>query len=176
MFAKTFRNSLLASSLLIGASLLVGPAAMAEPSGGEVSGTVAPISTVTFTPTTETAITAGDAVAAYPMGTLAIQNNSNAGWTLDVRSANGGELRNVVGETTYKIEYTNLTSAPVDGATITPVTFASAITDIELIDAVYDNAVAAGVSNVAVTAAIAADQHVPAGTYTDTVTFTLTSK
>lgn len=168
MFAKTFRNALVASSLLIGASLLAGPAAMAQ----EVSGTVAPISSATFTGTTGTAIVAGTAVSAYPMGSLAIQNNAPAGWTLTVASANGGKLNFGANSITY----TALTTAAIAGATITPATMTVAATAATVIDAAYNADVADGVTGVAVTAAIAANQIVPAGTYSDTLTFTLASK
>ncbi|MGI8935141.1 MAG: hypothetical protein ACR2FS_13815, partial [Phormidesmis sp.] len=94
MFAKTFRNTLVASSLLIGASLLVGPAALAAGDSGVVTGTVAAVNAITFTPATGTAITGGAAVPAYPMGTLDVQDNAAAGWLLEVSSANGGELVN----------------------------------------------------------------------------------
>lgn len=172
MFAKTFRNSLVASSLLIGASLLAGPA-MAQVSDGDVvSGDVTPINAITFVGTTGTTITGGAAVAAYPMGSLTLQNNAGAGWTLDVASANGGELQYL----TNSITYTDLTTAAIAGATVTPVDLATAATDEEVIDAAYNIDVADGVTGVAVTAAIAAGQYVPAGTYSDTLTFTLTSK
>lgn len=172
MFAQTFRNTLVASSLLIGASLLAGPAAQAQVSGGVVSGDVSALSTILFTPTTGTTITGGAAVAAYPMGSLAITNNDPDGWTLDVASTNGGELQFGANSITY----TALTTAAIAGATVTPVNLAAAGVDEEVITANYDIDVADGVTAVAVTAAVAAGQYVPAGTYSDTLTFTLTSK
>lgn len=172
MFTKNFRNSLVASGLLIGASLLAGPAALAASDNGVVSGDVTAVNTIDFTGTTGTAITGGAAVSAYPIGTLTIQNNDPDGWTLDVASANGGKLKfgsNV-------ITYTDLTTAAIAGATVTPVDLTTPATDEEVIDAAYNVDVADGVTNVAVTAAIAAGQFVPAGTYSDTLTFTQTSK
>lgn len=174
MLNTTFRNALVASGLLVGATLLITPAALAQESGGQVTGVVSDVSTLVFAPTTGTAITAGQAVAAYPIGSLTITNNNDAGWALQVKSAHGGELRYTVGLDTYAIAYTGLTVADIDGATITPVTFAAADTNVSLITAPYSSAVAAGITRTS-TAAIAADQHVPAGTYSDTLTFTLTS-
>ncbi|MGB3516125.1 MAG: hypothetical protein WBA43_06705 [Elainellaceae cyanobacterium] len=175
MFAKTFRNTLVASSLLIGASLLAGPAALAATDNGEVTGTVQAVNTIDFTPATGTAIIGGAAVPAYPMGTLALQDNSAGGWTLEVSSLNGGELINTVTPTDV-IAYTQLTTAVLGASTATPVDFAAAATNYTLHDSPFDPVVAEGVTSVAVTAAIAADQFVPVGTYADTLTFTLTSK
>lgn len=175
MFAKTFRNTLVASSLLIGASLLAGPAALAATSNGQVTGTVAAVNAITFTPATGTAITGGAAVPAYSIGTLDVQDNATAGWILAVSSANGGELVNTVTPTDV-IAYTQLTTGAIGASTATPVDFAAAATDYELHNSAFDAAVAEGVTGVTVTAAIAADQFVPVGTYADTLTFTLTSQ
>ena len=175
MSVKTFRNTLIASSLLIGASLLVGPAALAAGDTGEVTGTVAAVNAITFTPATGTAITGGAAVPAYPMGTLDVQDNAAAGWTLEVQSLNGGQLVNTVTPTDV-IAYTQLTTANVGASAATPVDFALAATDYPLHDSAFDAAVAAGVTGVNVTADIAAGQFIPVGTYADTLTFTLTSK
>ncbi|MFQ4137364.1 hypothetical protein PGN35_013690 [Nodosilinea sp. PGN35] len=176
MVAKIFRHALFASSLLIGASLLAGPAALAQDtSGGQVSGSVQAINEVTFTPTTGTAITGGEAVAAYPIGALAVQDNGAAGWILEVSSENGGRLVNTVTPADF-IEYTDLTTGAIGASTATARTLAVADQDYELHDSAFDAAVAAGVTGVNVTAAIAADQFVPVGTYADTLTFTLTSK
>ena len=175
MFAKNFRNTLVASSLLISASLLAGPAALADTDSGEVTGTVQAINTVVFTPATGTAITGGAAVPAYPIGTLAVQDNAAAGWTLGVSSLNGGELVNTVTPADV-IAYTQLTTAAIGASTATPVDFVAAATNYELHDSIFDAAVAEGVTGVAVTAEIAAGQFVPVGTYADTLTFTLTSK
>lgn len=174
MFAKTFRNTLVASSLLIGASLLAGPAALAATDNGEVTGTVAAVNTITFNPTTGTAITGGAAVPAYPMGTLDLQDNAAAGWTLNVQSLNGGQLRKV-GSPTDLITYTQLKTGNIGSSTSASVDLATAATNEQLHNSLYDPAVAAGVTGVAVTADIAVGQFVPVGTYADTLTFTLTS-
>ncbi|WP_008313428.1 hypothetical protein [Leptolyngbya sp. PCC 6406] len=175
MLNTTFRNVLVASGLFVGATLLIAPTALAQTSDGEVTGVVAPISTLTFSPTQGTTIVGGVANPAYPIGSLGITTNS-ATWTLQVKSAHGGQLRNIGASTelTQYIAYTGLTVSAIDGTTITPVTFGAVNTDVLLIDAVYSDAAASGVAPT-VTAAIAAGQYVPHGTYRDTLTFTLTS-
>lgn len=173
MLSTSFRNTLIASTLLVGASIiLASPAVMAQISDdGIVSGTVQEVNTIGFAPETETPIISGDAVAAYPMGDLTIRNNAAAGWGLEVQSLNGGELVNG-GES---ITYTALTVADITGVTITPVDLATAATNEPLVTAApYSAEVAGGITR-AVTASIAAGQHIPVGTYTDTLTFTLTA-
>ncbi|MFH7243460.1 MAG: hypothetical protein ACHWZW_11475 [Spirulina sp.] len=172
MLSTFSRNTLIASTLLVSASLLVGPAAFAQVSdNGEVSGEVQEVNTITFAPATLTEITSGAAVASYPMGNLTIQNNAAAGWDLEVQSLNGGKLVNGA----QSITYTDLTVAAIAGATITPVDLATAATDELLATAPYSTEVAGEITR-AVTATMAADQFVPVGVYTDTLTFTLTSK
>jgi hypothetical protein len=170
MFAKTFRNTLVASSLLIGASLLAGPAALAAPSiaGDTVTATVAEVNVATFVGAT-TAFTNGAAVPAFVMGTLNVQNNAAAGWTLGVASTNGGTLNGA----TFNITYTDLTTGTIGGSSATAVDPSTGGT---LHDSAFDTVVAEGVTGVAVTANIGSGQFVPVGSYTDTLTFTLTSK
>ena len=176
MFAKIFRNSLLASSLLIGASLLVGPAAMAEDdslsvnSDDDVTGVVHLINEITFTPADPTAIVADAGATGFVMGELSLRNNHVNGWTLSVESTNQGKLQNG----SYAIEYTAVTAAAVEGETTN--SSVDPATGGNLIVADYTAAVAAGVDEVQVTANIASGQHVPAGEYTDTLTFTLESE
>jgi hypothetical protein len=184
MFAKTFRNTLIASSLLVSASLLAGPAAMAEdpePVGGPVSGVIAAISTISFDPPeSAAALTRGDSNVSFPMGTLDITNNNPDGWKLDVASATGGVLRFTHNEVDYEIPYQNLTVGAIPGGTIaafTPTAGATATTTIPLVDATRHDDVATGVTGVPVSATLAnVVTTLPAGTYTDTITFTLTSK
>jgi len=174
MLTKTFRNTLVASSLLMGSSLLVSLPALAQVSDGDtVGGTVQAVNTIDFVPTATTqAITGGAAVTDFSMGTLSIQNNDPDGWTLNVQSANAGKLM----FNTNQIAYTGLEIGAIAGATPAAVTLSTANTDEEILNAVYDVDVADGVTGVTVTADIASGQFVPAGLYTDTLTFTLTSK
>lgn len=170
MFAKTFRNSLIASTLLVGASILASPAAFAQ----VVSGTVATANTVTFDGDEGTAIVPGVARPAYPLGTLDIQNNDPDGWTLTVSSANGGKLTNA---TTHDIVYTAITLADIPGVTETSATPTLSTTAAsQLSTAAFSESVANGVTSIAVTASISdTESSVPPETYSDTLTFTLTS-
>jgi hypothetical protein len=190
MFAKTFRNTLIASSLLVGASLLAGPAALAQTASGEVGGNIAPISTLTFTlPTAaaSTTLTTGS----FAMGSLNVRNNDPQGWTVVVTSTNAGELQNQDATTPANvyITYSDLTVADSLAAfDATPLLADPALVSQPLVDAPHTAAVAAAVVNSAVSATIevvgtvdgggtpVALAGLPAGTYTDTLTFTLTSK
>ena len=175
MFAKTFRNSLLASSLLIGASLLVGPAAMANPAtdGGAASGEIEVVNTIVFDPVVDAPITRGESVS-FDLGTLDVTNNHANGWTLEVESTNGGVLR--VGEDGATISYTNVTTGAMGASNATPRTLATAEQKYMLHDSDFDSAVAAGVTGVAVSATLTNTHQAPTGIYSDTLTFTLTSK
>jgi len=165
------RRFTIASILLIGASFVVSPVARAN--SDTVGGTVNAVNTVTFTGAgTAGAIDVAAGATDFVLGDIDIQNNDPDGWTLNVQSANGGKLM----FNTNEITYTGLNIDAIAGATITPVNLAVANTDEEIITAAYDAAVAAGVSNVSVHADIAGSQHVPAGIYTDTLTFTITNK
>ncbi|MBE9111158.1 hypothetical protein IQ273_17270 [Nodosilinea sp. LEGE 07298] len=176
MFAKIFRNTLVASSLLVGASLIAGPAVLAAPATDDdtVTATVAEVNAVNFVGAT-TAFTNGSAVPTFTMGTLDVQNNAAAGWTLDVSSLNGGKLVNTVTAADV-IAYTQLTTPVIGASTLTPVDFTNSGTDYMLHESEFNATVAAGVTLVPVTASIAAGQFVPVGDYEDVLTFTLTSK
>ncbi|MGG6241889.1 hypothetical protein ACQ4N7_24980 [Nodosilinea sp. AN01ver1] len=174
MFAKTFRNTLVASSLLVGASLIAGPAVLAATDNDTVTATVAEVNTINFVAAT-TAFTGGAAAPTFAMGNLDVQNNAALGWTLDVSSGNGGKLVNTV-TPAHAITYTQLTTANIGASVATPVTPTVATPSGQLHTSAFDATVAAGVTGVAVTANIAANQFVPVGSYTDTLTFTLTSK
>ena len=180
MFAKTFRNSLLASSLLIGTSLLVGPAAMADESGptnvssGSSSGEIEVISTIEFTPNANGEINRAVSSPNYDLGTLAVTNNNYHGWILEVASANGGQL--VIEGGGHEIEYTAVTTGGIGASEATARTLANANTEYQLHDFGFDSEVANGVTGVPVTATLGNTQNVPAGVYSDTLTFTLTSK
>ncbi|WP_156119720.1 hypothetical protein [Leptolyngbya sp. KIOST-1] len=176
MVVKTFRNTLIASSVLFGASLIAGSAAMAAPAtdDGTVTATVAEINAISFEGAT-TAFVSGSAVPAFAMGTLDVRNNASAGWTLGMSSANGGRLINTA-TPAHVITYTALTTGDIGASTATAVTPTVATPSGQLHNSAFDAAVSAGVTGVNVTASIAAGQFVPVGSYTDTLTFTLTSK
>lgn len=179
MFAKTFHNTLIASSVLVGTSLIAGPAALAAPfvdsgANNTVTATVAEVNEVEFVGATTT-FTNGAAETAFAMGTLDVQNNAALGWTLEVSSANGGKLVNTVTPADV-IAYTQITTANIGASTAAAKDLAVAGTDYQLHTSAFDAAVAAEVTGVVVTANIAAGQFVPVGSYTDVLTFTLTSK
>jgi hypothetical protein len=190
MFAKTFRNTLVSSSLLVGASLLAGPAAQAQIANGEVGGSIAPISTLTFTLPAAAALTPLTA-GSFAMGSLNVRNNDPQGWIVVVTSTNAGELQNQAATTPANvyITYSDLTVADSLAAfDATPLLADPALVSQTLVDAPHTEAVATAVVNSAVSATIAATGTVdggttsvalaglPTGTYTDTLTFTLTSK
>lgn len=185
MLSTFSRNTLIASTLLVGASLLVGPAAMAanDPvsvdDGDTVSATVELINVVTFTPEpAPTTLKPEEALSnvSLSLGSVTLRNNSAGGWELKVASANNGTLNSAVGGTTYELPYGAITLAAATGVTpSTPVaaTTAGAV----LATGVFSTAVAGGTDPIAVTATItSAATTVPAGSYTDTLTFTLTAK
>ena len=172
MFAKTFRNSLLASSLLIGASLLVGPAAMADPD--PVTAVINEVNEVSFVPEMLDREIDQDATESnFPLGTLIIQNNNVNGWELEVRSENNGELRLDGTSNTHKIAYGTLTlesDFPESSTdTITPND-----TDALFASGDYSTAVAGEESRVVRSTLVTGN--LPAGTYSDILVFTLTSK
>lgn len=174
MFAKIFRNSLVASSLLVGASLIAGPAALAGPN--DVSGTIAEISTVAFDGTEGTAIITGTAATSYPIGSLTVRDNRSAGWGLTVSSANGGKL--VHTNATDSITYTALTTPIIGSSTATPVNLVAPNAALRLHNSDFNSTVAApaGVT-VNVTANLGTpSEALPAGTYSDTLTFTMVTK
>lgn len=189
MLSTSFRNTLIASTLLVGASILVSPAAFAQDSG-QVGGTIETVNELTFTAPVD--LSADLTSGTLGMGSLTIRNNDPDGWTLQVRSANAGKLHRSTGSgitdiaaTTY-IPYTALTAtgAP-SGATTTSlatitgtdanfvvapysVAFADSDGDAITISATLSNGTFGGDSAVA-------RAGMPAGEYKDTLYFTLTS-
>lgn len=172
MFATSFRNTLIASTLLVGASLLAGPAAMAAEDTDTVTGTVSTVTSVNFVGTGGT-ITPGVAVPAFTMGDLTIQNNTAGTWNLTVSSLNAGNLENAGG--TVSIPYTNLDVADIGGIDFTAVASPSVAAQDLALAAPFNTTVAGGATS-AVTASIsAAASSVQADVYTDSLTFTLTA-
>ena len=180
MFAKTFRNSLLASSLLIGASLLVGPAAMADDpevssEATDVGGSINLINSIDFDTTShgfERVITANT----FELGVLKIQNNNPTGWSLAVTSENGALVN--VDNNSETIAYTKLALAAPTGVTLT--TYETGALTAEqsqvLAAAGFNSIVAGAVSDFTLTAHTPADlSSVASGEYRDTLSFTLTS-
>jgi hypothetical protein len=107
MLTKMFRNTLVASSLLVGASLMVGQIAQAGTDSGDVTGEITTNNLVTYT--APAAAASLDPVAGntdMDFGSVNVRDNSNAGWILTVQSANNSTL---VGDTNSEvITYTGL--------------------------------------------------------------------
>ena len=180
MLSTSFRNTLIASTLLVGASILVSPAAFAGSVSDDdsVSGTIQPINEVVFTGRqTVSNLTPGQAsTPAFLMGSVHVHNNHGSGWTLSAASANAGKLQYTHAATsnTYSISYTNLAVATAPGQTSNTPFASPTATAAQVVGADYSAGAAAGV-DLDVTATIGDVGHPPAGTYTDTITFTLTS-
>ncbi|WOD41166.1 hypothetical protein [Nodosilinea sp. E11] len=181
MFAKTFRNTLIASGVLVGASLIAGPAALAAPdadpatsagAANSTSATVELINRVTFVPALTTTVqpVTTQTDMAFPLGTVAIRNNHVNGWNLNVASANSGKLK--MG-TTHELSYSAITLA--ETADITEAIINPASGGI-LGTGDFSARVAGGTEAINVSASLTVPSNVAAGVYTDTLTFTLTSK
>ena len=190
MFAQTFRNTLIASTLLVSASLLAGPAAFAAETGElNVGGNIATVSAITFTqPAAASEVTLQSATS-FAMGSVHIQNNDPQGWTLEVSSANNGQLQNqsATPASAVYVEYTTLTITEQSAFGVAPASLAPTSAPQVLVNADYTQAVAAAPVTGTVTAMIESTgtsggtssiplASLPAGNYTDTLTFTLASK
>lgn len=177
MLSTFSRNTLIASTLLIGASILIIPNAMAaddpDPASGDgqVSSTVELINRVTFAPATTTTVKPVTELTntSFPLGTVTIRNNDPAGWNLNVASANDGLLE----FGTHTLSYSTITLAPTDNITETPV---NPTTGGLLATGDFSARVAGGTEAINVSALLTVPTTVAAGQYTDTLTFTLTSK
>ena len=183
MFAKTFRNSLLASSLLIGASLLVGPAAMADgphTDSDDITANVPVYREVGFSPSAQLSLDSDAAVSAHEVGTLYIRDNDPSGWSLQVSSANGGKF--VHEDNDDEIVYTALrVDGNVGGNESASLTLSPAVgegtenTGMLFTNAAYHTDVSDGVDNISLLVDIAEDARkgISAGDYSDTLTFTM---
>jgi len=176
MLSTSFRNTLIASTLLVGTSILVSPAALAnDPSPasdpGEVSSTVQLINRVTFAPGATRTVQPVEAQTdiAFPLGTVTIRNNHPDGWNLNVASANAGVLE----FGTHTLSYSTITLTDTSDITETPV---NPTTGGLLATGDFSARVAGGTEAISVSALLTVPTTVAAGAYTDTLTFTLTSK
>ena len=179
MLSTFSRNTLIASTLLVGASLLVGPAARAaddlDPAtnsgDAEVSATVELINRVTFGPaeTTRVQPVTAQTDIAFPLGTVTIRNNDPDGWNLNVASTNAGVLKFGA----HTLSYSTITLADTNDITESPV---NPTTGGLLATGDFSARVAGGTEEINVSALLTVPTTVAAGEYTDTLTFTLTSK
>ncbi len=170
MLRQTTRRVLLASTLLLGAGFGFSSSALAAENGSAQQGEMPIIETVTYSPATKFNFTANTAMTGQSFGTVNVQSNANAGWTLSVKSLKGAKLehKTLTGTT---IAY----SLKVDGTGVdvsTADTYASA-KDVSAL-----TCAAAGGCDYNVTADITATESngKPAGTYEDTITFKLVNK
>ncbi|MBD2426266.1 hypothetical protein [Phormidium sp. FACHB-1136] len=179
MLSTSFRNTLIASTLLVGASILVSPAAMAadDPSPasdpGDVSSTVELINRVDFAPAATTRVQPVTAQTdiAFPLGTVTIRNNDPDGWNLTVASTNAGVLE----FGTHTLSYSTITLADTNDITETAGGVDPATGGL-LATGGFSTRVAGGTEAINVSALLTVPADVAAGAYTDTLTFTLTSK
>lgn len=170
MSIKNILRNVIASGFVVGAFAALSPAVFAATSSDTQSGTVAPIGTVSYTAGPSLTITPNAEQIDTNFGSVNVQSNSNAGWTLEVASANGGVLKNTA-VATATIPY----SLKVGGTSVD--VSAAGVPDTAKDVSVLTNA-AAGGGNYAVQGTIAAadSNGRPSGTYQDTLTFTLTNK
>ncbi|QQE67580.1 hypothetical protein GFS31_42930 (plasmid) [Leptolyngbya sp. BL0902] len=100
---------------------------------------------------------------------MTIRNNNPDGWDLNVASTNEGLLK----FGSHTLSYSAITLANTDDITETSV---NPITGGLLATGVFSARVAGGTEAINVSALLAVPADVAAGEYTDTLTFTLTSK
>lgn len=171
MSIKTILRNVIASGFVVGTFAALSPAAFAATSNDTQSGTVAPIGTVSYTAGPSLTITPNVDQTDTDFGSVNVQSNSNAGWTLEVASANGSMLKNTGVTPVATISYT----LKVGGTSVDVSTAGTAVTakDVSVLtdsaDGGHDYAVQG-------TIAAAASDGRPSGTYEDTLTFTLTNK
>jgi hypothetical protein len=169
MSIQTIRRAFIASGIALGAVAAVfSPAAFAATSAGEQAGSITSVETVLYTPAAVFTITPNLTMTDQSFGVVNVQSNSVTGWNLQVASTNGSTLNNGAIAT---IPYT----LTVGGATTNVGTAATPVTAQSF--AVLTNA-ATGGGNYSVLGTIAAldTNGKPSGTYTDTLTFTLTNQ
>lgn len=172
MSIKSILRTVIASGFVVGAFAALSPAAFAADniSGGDVTGNITAIQHTAYTAaTTATTIVPNTDQSNLDFGSVNVQSNANNGWTLAVASANGSSLKNgSIGTIAYALQ--------VDGVPVTGLTTPAASVTAKDVSGL--TASATGGANYAVTGAIAAtaSNGQPAGTYTDTLTFTLTNK
>lgn len=173
MSIQTVLRSLIASGLVLGSvSSAFAPAAFAATDNDTQSGQILPIETVNYTAAPTFTITPDSLMTDQGFGSVNVQSNANAGWTLAVASTNGSLLQHTtIAGAPGQIAYT----LKVDGTTVNVGTAAAVVTakDVSAL-----TCAATGGCNYTVqgTIAAAASNGKPAGTYSDVLTFTLTNK
>lgn len=169
MSIKAILRTIIASGLVVGAVAALSPAAFAvDTDGGNQSGEVPVIETVDYTPGGSLAIVPNTAQPDTNFGSVNVQSNANNGWTLAVASTNGSLLKNgAIASIAYTLK--------VGGAAVNVSTPAAPVT--ALSPTVLTAAADPGVDYPVLGSIAAADSNgKPSGTYSDTLTFTLTNK
>jgi len=190
MTTFSMRRVLVASGLILGSTFLFASNAKAadpQPAGGGIGGGVAPVSLLTYTAPAGVTLNPSGGNTDMAFGSVWLQNNSYAGWTLTVKSTNGSKLSNA----TYgNVAYTGLsatsTSSRLGSSANIDVSTANTAVNVynPIAGALYDTNTGkldCGDSTgctITFTADIAdsAINGKPAGDYAETLTFTLTSK
>ncbi len=169
MSIKTILRTVIASGFVVGAVAALSPVAFAASSNGTQSGSITTIETVAYTAGPSLTIAPNTLQADQDFGSVQVQSNSNNGWTLAVASTNGSILKNgAIASIAYTLK--------VDG---TAVDVSTAATNVNTSLNPGSLTAAAGTgNNYLVKGSIAATDSngKPAGTYSDTLTFTLTNK
>ncbi len=169
MSFQTIRRTVIASGIALGAvAAAFSPAAFAATDNDTQSGSIAPIESVNYTPAGVLTIVPNTLQADTNFGSVNVQSNANGGWTLEVASTNGSILQNgSIADIAYTLK--------VAGNTVD--VSAAGTPDIAK-DVSVLTAAATGGANYAVLGSIAAadSNGKPHGTYSDTLTFTLTNK
>lgn len=179
MSIKTILRTVIASGFVVGTVAALSPAAFAvdNVSGGGVSGGIAPIEKVTFTSGSAVTVDPVSGMTASVLGSVKVQSNDYDGWKLQVKSANGAKLIDAV--STAQIIYSLGVGSYTPNVSV-------AATDVDVMTeptstgganprcAIADTAECAYNVKGTITAGNAAGK--PAGTYSDTLTFTLTNQ
>jgi hypothetical protein len=168
MSIQTILRTLIASGVVVGAVAALSPVAFAATDNDTQSGSITAIETVNYTAGGSLTIVPNTAQNDTNFGSVNVQSNANGGWILAVASTNGSILKNgAIADIAYTLK--------VDGAGVDVSTPATPITakDVSVLTA----AGTGGVNYPVLGTIAAADSNgKPAGTYSDTLTFTLTNK
>jgi hypothetical protein len=169
MSYQTILRTLIASGIVVGAVAALSPAAFAATDNATQSGSITAIETVDYVAGPSLTIVPNTLQADQNFGSVQVQSNSNNGWTLAVASTNGSVLKNgAIAAIAYTLK--------VDGAAVDVSTAATPVNT--SLDPASLTAAAGTGNNYLVKGSIAAidSNGKPAGTYSDTLTFTLTNK
>jgi hypothetical protein len=169
MTIQTIRRTFIASGIALGAvAAAFSPAAFAASNAGDQSGSITTIETVAYTPATVFTITPNATMTDQSFGSVNVQSNSNTGWKLEVASTNGSFLKNgAIATIPYSLTV---------GGVSTNVSTAAAPVVAKNVAILTDAGSGGGNYPVLGTLTATDTNGKPAGTYVDTLTFTLTNQ